>query len=333
MSKRIGAAFICMAVILALGAASADSWNGTVTALETAYVTAPAEGFADGLKLETGAFVTEGETAGSIRAEKVFAPFDGTVTVVTAAEGDRVSGEVLEISPVSLYTVTCTVSDIAETPENALIHIGETLYIRCTADGSHRAEAVVTAVSGAEFTAETVAGELYVGETVYLYRDTAYAADSRVGKGTVTAHDPLTVSAEGVIRRLRVQSGDRVERGQWLFSVASSDESDIRIPASGIVTEVKASAGEKVKEEQGLAEIAVSCAIRAEVSADDAGLFEKGQTWAYIRGDDPHEEMHSCTVSRILADTGDASATVEFVPEDETLMPIGMGVTIVDAEQ
>ena len=96
--------------------------------------------------------------------------------------------------------------------------------------------------------------------------------------------------------------------------------------------EAEASAGEKVKEEQELAEIAVSCAIRAEVSADDAGLFEEGQTWAYIRGDDPHEEMHSCTVSRVLADTGDASATVEFVPEDETLMPIGMGVTILDVE-
>ena len=333
MMKRIGCAVICAIFAFCAAGALADSWNGSVTALETVQVTSPAEGVLERLDLETGAWATEGEDAGAVRAEKVFAPFDGTVVSVGAEEGDRVSGTVLEISPVSLYTVTCTVTDVAKTPENALIHVGETLYVRCTADGSHRAEAVVTAVTGAEFTAETTAGELYVGETVWLYRDAAYDSASRVGKGTVTAHDPLTVSADGVVTVLRVQPGDRVERGQWLLSVSSSGDDAVVVPGTGIVTGVKAAAGDQVKEDQELAEIAVSCAIRAEVSADEAALFEAGQAWAYIRGDDLHETLRPCRVSRVLADMGDASAVVEFIPEDETVLPVGMNVTIVELQE
>ena len=323
---------ICLALLLLLCCAYADSWDGTVTALETVSIPSPAKGILERLVLETGATVTEGETIGSVRSEKVFAPYDGTVAVLSAAESKEVSGTVLEISPVSLYTISCTVSDTAKTPENALIHVGETVFVRCTADGSHRAEAVVTSVSGAEWTAETTAGELYVGEAVYLYRDAECTTAQRIGKGTVTAHDPLTVSAEGIIRDLRVHTGDRVERGQWLFSVSSAANGDIRIPASGIVTEVTASAGNSVQEDQSLAEIAVSCAFRISVPADEAGLFRPEQRWSYIRGDDPHETPHPCHVYRILA-TEDGSVEVELLPDDASLLPIGMTVRITDWQE
>lgn len=330
MSKRVWAAGLCLAIILGLCGASADSWSGSVEALETVYVTAPAKGILEALALETGAAAEEGETVGSVRMEKVFAPFDGTVTVLEAEEGGEVSGTVLEITPVSLFTVSCTVSGAAKTPENAVVHIGETLWIRCMADRTHWAEAKVVSVSGSEFTAETVAGELYIGEAVFLYRNEDCLAGSRVGKGTVTARDPLPVAAEGVIRQLRVQVGDRVERGQWLFTVSSSADNDITVPASGIVTKVSASAGMQAEEGQELAEIAVSCAIRITASGDEADLFTADREWVYIRGDDPHEETRPCRVGRILAGGEDGSVTVEFIPEDETLLPVGMSVRVAD---
>ncbi|MCR5297026.1 MAG: hypothetical protein K6E17_06420 [Clostridiales bacterium] len=331
--KRIAATLLCLALAVWTAGACADSWNGTVTALETVQVTSPADGTLESFSLETGAAAAEGDAAGSVRMDKTFAPFDGTVAAMHAEDGEEINGTVLEISPTSLYTLTCTVQDTAQTPENALIHIGETLYVRCTADGSHRATAVVTKISGAEFTAEATGGELYVGETVYLYRDAEYTAALRVGKGTVTSHDPLTVSAKGVIRNLRVQAGDRVERGQWLFSVSSAEENEITIPASGIVTEVKASAGSSVTGEQVLAEIAVSCAIRMTVSADDAGLFTAGQEMAYIRGDDPHEELRPCRVSKVLMNSDDASAEIELIPEDESLLPVGMTILVTEPQE
>ncbi len=328
--KRIGTALLCLAVLLPAAGACADSWNGTAAALETVEVTSPAGGTLESLNLESGTAVTEGAGAGSVRMDKVFAPFDGTVAAVHAEEGEKTNGTVLEISPTSLYTLTCTVKNTVQTPENALIHIGETLYVRCTADGSHRAVAVVTAISGSDYTAETTAGELYVGETVYLYRDEACTPALRVGKGTVTSHDPLTVSADGVIRNLRVQQGDKVKRGQWIFSVSSSEENRITVPASGTVTEVKAAVGDSVAEDQALAEIAVSCVLKISVSADDAGLFAAGQEWFYIRGDDDHEKLRPCRVRRVLLNSGDASAEVELIPEDGALLPIGLTVRITD---
>ena len=322
---------ICLALLLFICSASADSWSGSVTSLETVQIISPAEGILETLVIEPGAMVSEGAAVGSIRMEKVFAPFDGTIATVSVKEGGEASGTVLEISPVSMYTISCTVSDIAKTPENALVHIGETVYVRCTADGSHRAEAVIISVSGAEWTAETTAGELYVGEAVNLYRDAECTADRRIGKGTVTAHDPLAVSAEGVIRQLRVGTGDRVERGQWLFSVSSSTDNEVRIPASGIVTEVTDAVGVSVQENQVLGEIAISCVIRITVSPDEAGLFEPDQRWSYLRMDDPHETPHSCHVSRILVPV-DGSAEIEFVPDDDLLLPVGMTVQIIDPQ-
>ena len=195
-----------------------------------------------------------------------------------------------------------------------------------TADGTHRAEAVVTSVNGAEFSAETTAGDLYVGETVWLYRDAD--AKERIGKGTVTVHDTLTVSSSGTVRNLRVQAGDTVERGQWLYSVSSAEDTNICIPADGIVTEVSASAGSKVKEGQELAVIAVSCGIRIEVAAEDVKQFRTGGVCTYYRGDDPHETAYNCTVSRILLNAQGSTATVELLPEEGELLTLGMSVRV-----
>lgn len=327
MTKRICTAILAGMLLLAVTAgALADSWTGSTQALDTAAVTSPADGLLLQLKLEEGAAVKAGGTAGEIRTEKVFAPFDGTVVAVAVKEGEEADGTVVEIAPTSLYALTCTVSDVAQTAEAALVHVGEKLYVRCTADGTHRAEAVVTSVNGAEFSAETTAGDLYVGETVWLYRDAD--AKERIGKGTVTVHDTLTVSSSGTVRNLRVQAGDTVERGQWLYSVSSAEDTNICIPADGIVTEVSASAGSKVKEGQELAVIAVSCGIRIEVAAEDVKQFRTGGVCTYYRGDDPHETAYNCTVSRILLNAQGSTATVELLPEEGELLPLGMSVRV-----
>ena len=317
-----------LALVLACTAACAlaDSWTGTTAAGETAHVTAPADGLLLSLSMQAGGTAEAGETVGEIRTEKVFAPFDGTVVSVAAKEGEKSEGAVLEISPTSLYAISCTVSNVAETMEDALVHVGEKLYVRCSADGSHRAEAVVTAVDGAQFSAETTAGELYIGEAVMLYRRADYTG--RVGKGTVTVHETITLEAEGTVLNLRVQPGDSVERGQWLYSLSTSAESGITVRAGGIVTAVNAKTGDSVREGQELAEIATSVAIRIEIDADDVKQFRRGAACTYTRGDDPHETPYPCTAARILLGETDTTAVVELIPEGDTLLPIGMTVLV-----
>ena len=320
---------IMLAALLAVSPALADTWAGSVTASATTEIEIPSDGTLTSLNLEVGQRVKAGQVVGGIRETKVFAPVDGSVAAVHLETGDKADGTVLEISPVSRYTLTCTAENYAKTPENALIHSGESLYVKCSADGTHRAIARVTTIDGAAFSAEVTAGELYVGEAVFLYRSREFTTDSLVGKGTVTTHDTVAVSGNGVLLKLRVAVGDTVERGQWLFSTASTDDTQVTVPVSGIVTAVNVQVGSAVQEDQSAATLATAITLRAEVSADDAMRFKKGDTWYYTRNDDSHETHRTCTVQRVLTNEADASATIVLIPEEKDL-PIGLGIILTD---
>jgi len=335
MRKRRSRKAILLALVLCLiaGGALADSWSGTVTSVKTELLEAPATGVLSSLELEEGQTVTEDEEVGEVRASRTFSPADGTVAAIHADPGDEVSGVVLEIEPVSRYTVVCTVADQADTPETALVHSGEAVWMQCTADGSHQAVGRITTVEGSEYNVEVTGGELYVGETVYLYRDAAYATEALIGKGTVINHDTVSVSGEGVLLNLRVEAGDPVERGQWLFSTASSAETRVTVPESGVITSVSKKAGDSVQEGETLAEITTLRGLRIQPETEDAGLFAPGQTCWYLRGDDPHETLHPCTVNRVLVskEGGETTVTVELLPSEEDL-PLGLTVTVLNEE-
>ena len=320
---------VLLAALLAVSPSLADTWAGSVTASATTEIEIPSDGTLTSLNLEVGQRVEAGQVVGGIRETKVFAPVDGSVAAVHLETGDKADGTVLEISPVSRYTLTCTAENYAKTPENALIHSGESLYVKCSADGTHRAIARVTTIDGAAFSAEVTAGELYVGEAVFLYRSREFTTDSLVGKGTVTTHDTVAVSGSGVLLKLRAAVGDTVERGQWLFSTASTDDTQITVPVDGIVTAVNVQVGSAVQEDQSAATLATAITLRAEVSADDAMRFKKGDTWYYTRNDDSHETHRTCTVQRVLTNEADASATIVLIPEEKDL-PIGLGIILTD---
>ena len=309
--------------------AFADVWNGSVAAATEVEIIIPADGTLDTFDLTVGQTVSTGDVVGHIRETKVFSPIDGEVAAVHLETGDKADGTVIEIAPVSLYLLTCTAENTAKTPENALIHIGEQVYVKCTADGSHRAIARVTALDGMDYEAEVIGGELYVGESVFIYRDRNFAQSSQIGKGTVTSQETLPVAGEGVILQLRVGIGDRVERGQWLFSTASSSKTDIIAQADGVITSVSVEIGSQVHEDQTAAVIATGISLRVDVSADDAPRFRKGARWYYTRSDDPHETLLPATVRSVLLNEKDASATVVLIP-DEKVIPIGLGISLTD---
>ena len=331
MKKR---RMLCLSLSLSLALAalpplaSADSWQGATAAADLAEITAPSGGTLERFNLELGQTVTAGQEIGATAVSTVYAPLDGTVAAIHAEAGDTVTGTVLEIAPLSRYTVTFTVTGAKQTPENTLVHSGETVYIKCTADGSHRAVGRVTEINGSTYLVEVLGGELYVGETVRAYRDSAFSDEDRVGLGTVTASDTVTVDVEDVtLLRFYCAVGDAVERGQRLFVTAMNEDVAVTVPAGGVVTEILAARGDSVKEDQTLARVAQRVTLTFEAPEDDAPLFHAGQTLTYIRGDDPHEVPHTCTVTRVLQQVKGGSVTVEARPE-ETGLPIGMTVEV-----
>ena len=151
------------ALALAASPALAEAYAGTTVVVRTTALTCASGGTLEELSLLPGQSVEAGEIVGSIRTEKVFAAWDGTVALCCAEAGDSVDGTVLEISPTSRYTVYCTVDGAYGEPETELVHIGEQLYLSCTANGTHKAVGVVTSIDGSEYQVEVIGGELYVG--------------------------------------------------------------------------------------------------------------------------------------------------------------------------
>lgn len=264
MKRKLWAAWLLTALLLPWGALAQETFDGSVVAGETVAVTAPFGGTVTALEIREGQLVSAGDTVATLSTTKVWATQDGTVSGVFAQEGDSAEGTVLYISPVSRYTIACTLSKAHEDVDTYYVELGEKVYIRCVKDGSHRAEGIITAVDGASYTVTTTAGEMYLQESAYIYRSPDYDTDSRLGTGVVQRAAEIAVSGTGSILKMYVSDGDTVERGQLLFetvtgslaAMSSTGSAEIATDSAGVVTQVQCSLGQQVQQGAILAVLA-----------------------------------------------------------------------------
>lgn len=252
--KKIVCLALCM-LMLAVPACAEERFDGQVVAGETVSVTAPFGGVVKSCGLRVGALVNENDVIASLSTTRVVATEDGTIRGVFASPGDSAENTVLYLVPVSKFTVSASISKAHESAETTFVNMGEKVYLRCTRDGSHRAVGVVTAVRGSSYTVQTTAGELYMEETVNIYRTADYAARQCIGSGKVSRAEALPVSGTGSILKMHVQDGEEVERGQILFETVTGDiagyddaDSNVRSTASGVIAEVRVKAGQQVSQ-------------------------------------------------------------------------------------
>ena len=318
---------ILLLALMLMASALAEAYEGTTAPLSTAVVTAGVSGIVQTLDVEAGSHVKSGDGMASLKPERTFAAQDGSISLVNASEGDKIDGTLLELMPLARYLIYCTVDKAYQSAESTLVHSGETVYVRCTTDGSHRAVGVLTEIEGEEYRVVTLGGELYLGETVYLYRSDAFTASQRIGIGTVVSNATQGYEASGTVSRLLVDEGDAVERGQLLYEINGGT---IDAPVSGIVTSVSVKAGETVEEGQAVAEIVPDgqVCVEIQVSESEASGFSKGQRVALTQTNDADEKTFGGTVvgSAWLAE--DALYTVRILPDAGTQLPLGMSVTV-----
>lgn len=313
MLKRI--LVLGLAALLAAPAALAEACSGTVAAASTLRVEAEAGAAVAEILTVPGARVSAGDALATLDATRVFATQDGVVARLQAEAGDRADGTVLEISPTSRYKIYCTVDEAYASAETMLVHSGEALYIRCTADGTHRATGIVTQIDSGEFQLLTTGGELYVGETVYLYRDADFSARTRVGIGTVVANNAEAYAASGVLRQICVEAGETVERGELLYSYAETDAAELISPVDGIVLETAASDS---AEDGGAAFTIVpldALCVELQLAEDVAAGLQTGDAVAVCYASDPEETLVPGAVSQIFALEEDGLYTVRIQPE------------------
>lgn len=259
-----------MALSMLAGSACADVYSGVTAARSVVAVSLQASGVVEEISAQTGSVVEVGEVLARTRSKKVFANRDGVVAKICAETGDRVSGSVMEVQPVSEYTLYCTASEAYDATEMQALHNGETLYLSCTYNGTHRGSGRVYAIDGNEYMLEALAGEFYVGETVYLYRDAACSSKQRVGIATVVSAPTESYEAEGTLGEIYVGEGEYVERGELLYEVIDGKNALTEAPVGGVVTQCVVRAGEAAQEGRCVAYIAPWDEICVEIQVDEA---------------------------------------------------------------
>ena len=283
----LAAAMLCAALLPAQALAE-TVFSGEVTVSGAQVVAAPYGGMVSDVRVRVGDSVRIGDPIATVETTKVYAMTDGTVSGVFAREGDAAEGvktrygALVYIEPINRFTLSCSTEKAYNSSENRYIHIGETVYLSCTRDGSHQGRGVVTALdeqNDEAFSVEVTGGEFYMGETVDIYRSADYAAASRIGRGTVSRTAPVAVGGEGSVLRMHVRAGDKVERGELLFETVSGTLDGLYAPdtqvvsdVSGVVASVDASNGTSVEKGAKLATVYPEDAMQVKMLISEADL-------------------------------------------------------------
>lgn len=277
--KKLLACTMAMLMMTSAALAEGKSYEGKVVSTETVAVLASAAGTVAEVRYQAGERVRAGDEVAVLRESTVYAEQSGTVRVF-GGEGESVDtvtaryGAVVYLEPAIEQTLTGNTSYAYDKAENKVIHPGETVYLRSATTAVYEGVGLVTALNGSKYTVEVISGNLLDSQIVYIYRDPAYTAASRIGRGTVNHADPVSITGTGVISRILVRDGARVEAGTPLFTTvdAAAYSAQMAAPADGVISAVSVSAGTAVEANALIAEIYPDSARRLELIVEGRDL-------------------------------------------------------------
>ena len=288
MKLRALCSLILACVLLLGGAALADyEFDGTVVCVRPDYVTASIGGTVAGVPVLTGQLVSSGDVLAEPATTKVYAAVDGDVTGIFCAPGDSISditgryGALLYLEPDSKYSLTASTDYAYNASANKYIHVGEQVYL-LSSDGSSSGAGFVTAVNGTDFTVEATSGSFTIGNTVYVYREAAHTAKSRIGRGEIERAGNVSVTAQGEggsVAALHVAEGDHVQAGDLLLETLSGEYdasfctgSDLVSDTDGILAALNVSVGANVNKGDVIATLYARDKLQLKVEVNEADL-------------------------------------------------------------
>ena len=346
MKKKMAALLAALMLPACALAAETIRIDGTVEAVKTRTIAAPHSGMVGDFTVREGDVLAGGETLFTISADKIYADFDGTITGVFARPGDSAAavqgfyGALCCIERDTLYTAKCTTTGAASENEFKIVHVGEKVYIRSDSNNNRIGEAIVTSVEGKNYTLEVTSfDDIRLNEKVKVYRDIRYTGASRIGEGTVQRVDPVGVTAEGYVRAVHVQDGQRVKRGDLLFEIVPDaldglrgSDGSVTMPADGVVLSVLAQSGEQIAKDQPMATFCERRDMQLVCPADEEDLAEiQVGMEVQVTLDAYRDEPMTGTVVRIAGASAEGGTSASFdvtiqLPENEHVR-IGMNAT------
>lgn len=268
---------ICFVIcFLLLFTAFAQEYSGKTVFLKTHTEYSSFEGTIEETFLTIGNDIQLGEEVMTVEEACIYADMDATVRGVKAEEGERISKKAFTLEPKEKYKLLGSVTYAYGFAENSLVHVGETVYIACVKDATHLAKGYVSRVDGGEFTVYTTHGSLYPGEAVSVYRAENRDYKTRIGRATVYATDSTDYEIKGMVTKMYVAEGDRVEKGEVLIRYLPGENApeskEIASDVCGIITDVFVQPGDAVQKGDKLFEYACISDIGIHISVPSGDM-------------------------------------------------------------
>ena len=260
---------LCLLLLAMMPAALAEGieLDGTIEAGRTLTITAPYTGKVGDFTAQAGDLLAGGDLLFPLSVTTVYAETDGTVTGLFAQPGDRAAAVVDRFGALGyverdeLFSASCTTAGADSDIEDKIVHPGETVYLKSTQNSDRRGVGRVTSVSGSSYTVEvTDEGNLRVNESLKVYRDKEHKTDFCIGSGRTSRIDPVAITAEGYVLAVHVTDGQRVSRGDVLFSIVPDQlhgmqggEAAALMPQDGVLLSVSAQSGAEAAKDSVLA--------------------------------------------------------------------------------
>lgn len=330
--------------------ASLERWaKGTVRAADTLNVFVPVGGQLLPMDLDAGDVVKEGDALFSVRPLQALAAGDGVIRLLRAEVGDMAEGVIQQygalcyIDREDVHWVRATVGTAYNKPENRAIVVGETLRVYNGNDNDRiELTGTVILVDGKNYVVEIPAGEFDLEDTARLYRGTGdtYNNRDKVGEGKVERAAALPVTAQGMVAAVHVTEGQKVKKGDALFTLDSAStvydqpaQPQAKAAAGGVVSAIYAQDGQQVMKDQLLLTIEPLDAPEIVVDVDELDIpsVQVGQLMR-VKVDALGEDTFLGTVTEIsplgvsVLDTTKYPVTLSLQNPPEDLLP-GMHVT------
>ena len=258
----------------------------------------------------------------------------------SAASVEERYGALAYIEQDVLYRAECTTTGGDSDNENKMIHVGEKVYIRSTANNERVGEARVIGVEGKSYTLEvTSQTDMRLNENIKVYRSANHANSSCIGTGKLSRIDPQGVTATGYVLAAYVEDGQHISRGDVLFDVVPDvldgmvgGDGHVYMPEDGVLLSVSAVSGEQAAKDAVLATYCPKDAMRLVCSVDEQDLSELAVGDVMQVTLDAYEDKPlRGTIAKIASASGDDGTSTSFDVtielEANDLMRIGMSAS------
>lgn len=351
MKKKLLSVIIILAVMVsACATAETITVYGTVVSVESKSIVCNVKGIVKKVNFQVGDRVEKNAILAEIETTKIFAPVNGQIQVWAKASNSIIEltdkyGAIAYIIPSEAYSLKATPEDA--NGKRIKVHSGQKVFLRCTKDGRHTGEGIITKADAKEYTVQVDQGKFVSKELVSIYTEADCNLASRIGQAKITTSDDVAVTGNGYIVRCHVNSGDIIKTGDLLFdtiegNVASGtmNADQILSPDSGVLAALSISPGENMENGKIIAEIYPDDTLRVKALVPEGALSEiRLQDTVYIVGQyqEASSDLIPGFVEKISAIPEKSDSTessyesyyaVYIIVPDASILRYGMNVTV-----